>query len=142
MQHVVRQIKPEALCQLHICKRCVSLLSPSLYLSLRLPLYAPTSPQADRDLSLARANQLSQHDHVPPTGHMKPWGDLLSWLPPEEEAAGDMLAWEETVQFLAGVLCEVCVCVYCQLSQHDARRRPFRKKEAPTTDRGSKPLIE
>lgn len=48
----------------------------------------------------------------PPEKHMRPRGDLLSWLPPflvEEEAAGDMLAWEETVQFLAGVI-HGCVC--------------------------------
>ena len=36
----------------------------------------------------------------PPGNAYEARGDLLSWLPPflaEEEAAGDMLAWEETL---------------------------------------------
>lgn len=41
----------------------------------------------------------------PPARHMRPWGDLLSWLPPffaQEEAAGDMLTWEETLSSWQG----------------------------------------
>lgn len=105
LQPKVKQIKHQALCQLHICKQCISLVSSSRYLSLFLPFYDPSSPHADRDLSLHRANRPSQHDHVHPVRHIRPWGDLLSWLStflPEEEAAGDMLAWEQTVQLLAG----------------------------------------
>lgn len=115
MQQMVKQLKPETLCQLHICKQSVT-LSSSLYLFLFLRFCACISTQADMDLSLTGANQPSQHDHVPLARHMMPWGDLLSWLPPfpaEEEAAGDMLAGEETVQFLAGVICVcvlACVC--------------------------------
>ena len=77
---------------------------------------------------------------------MKPWGDLLSWLPPflaEEEAAGDMLAWEETVQFLAGVICgDWCVCVcMCGITASSFSRMP-EEDHLETADRVSKPLIE
>lgn len=66
LQHIVKQIKSAALCQLHICKHNVLLVSSSLSLSLLLLFSALTTPQADRDLSLDRANQPCQHDHVPP----------------------------------------------------------------------------
>lgn len=36
-----------------------------------------------------------------------PWRDLFPWLPP---ITGDLLAMEETVHFLAGVIC-ICVCM-------------------------------
>lgn len=54
---------------------------------------------------------------------MMPWRDLFPWLPP---ITGDLLAREETVHFLAEVICVWrgvgCVGGYCLQSQHDARK--------------------
>ena len=62
------EVKPRTL--------CCSLVSPSLYLTLLLLFDALTSSHTDRDLSVAGANHLSQHNRVPPGKLVKPWGHL------------------------------------------------------------------
>lgn len=109
----VRRIKPEDLCQLHICEIELGFpLVPSTFYPFSLPSrhhHRLTKIYPRLELITCLSTTVS------PWGRLThPLRDLLSVLHrflAEEEVASDMLAWEETLPGRSNLWRCVCMCV-------------------------------